>query len=46
VEGFGLVALEGPSQGIPCVASNIEGLQDAVRPPETGFLVSAEDPEA
>ena len=45
-EGFGLAALEGPAHGIPCVASNIEGLQDAVRPPETGFLVSAEDTDA
>jgi glycosyltransferase involved in cell wall biosynthesis len=45
-EGFGLVALEGPAHGVPCVASNIEGLQDAVRPSETGFLVPAEDPDA
>jgi phosphatidyl-myo-inositol dimannoside synthase len=46
VEGFGLVALEGPAYGVPCVASNIEGLQDAVRSSETGFLVSAEDTDA
>ncbi|HIO23111.1 MAG TPA: glycosyltransferase family 1 protein [Nitrospinaceae bacterium] len=45
-EGFGLVALEGPAHGVPCVASSIEGLQDAVRPSETGFLVSAEDTDA
>ena len=45
-EGFGLAALEGPAHGIPCVASNIEGLQDAVRQPKTGFLVSAEDSDA
>jgi len=45
-EGFGLVALEGPAHGVPCVASSIEGLKDAVRPPETGFLVSAEDTDA
>ena len=45
-EGFGLVALEGPAHGVPCVASNIEGLQDAVRPSETGFLVTAEDTDA
>jgi glycosyltransferase involved in cell wall biosynthesis len=45
-EGFGLVALEGPAHGVPCVASSIEGLLDAVRPSETGFLVSAEDTDA
>jgi phosphatidyl-myo-inositol dimannoside synthase len=45
-EGFGLVALEGPAHGVPCVASSIEGLTDAVRQPETGFLISAEDAEA
>ena len=45
-EGFGLVALEGPAHGVPCIASNIEGLQDAVRQSETGFLVKAEDSEA
>ena len=45
-EGFGLVALEGPAHGVPCVASSIEGLQDAVRHSETGFLVTAEDTDA
>lgn len=43
VEGFGLVALEAGSQGIPVVASNIEGIPDAIIDGTTGFLVEPHD---
>jgi glycosyltransferase involved in cell wall biosynthesis len=39
VEGFGLVAAEISVQGIPLIASNIEGLTSAVIDKETGFLI-------
>ncbi len=46
VEGFGLVALEAAAAGIPLVAAETEGLVDAVRHGETGFLAPAGDAEA
>jgi glycosyltransferase involved in cell wall biosynthesis len=39
VEGFGIVALEAGSCGLPVVASNIQGLRDAVIDGKTGYLV-------
>lgn len=41
VEGFGIVALEASSCGIPVIASNIEGINDAVRDGKNGFLVES-----
>lgn len=38
VEGFGITALEAAGTGTPLVASNIEGITDAVIDGETGFL--------
>ncbi len=46
VEGFGIAALEAAAQGIPLVAADLEGITDAVRHKETGFLVPAEDIKA
>ncbi|MGJ8682618.1 glycosyltransferase family 4 protein [Paraglaciecola sp.] len=46
VEGFGLVAAEISVQGIPLIASNIEGLTSAVINNETGFLLPNDDIEA
>jgi phosphatidylinositol alpha-1,6-mannosyltransferase len=43
VEGFGLVALEASASGSPLIASNIEGITDAVISGKTGFLVPALD---
>jgi glycosyltransferase involved in cell wall biosynthesis len=43
VEGFGLVAAELSVQGIPLIASNIEGLTSAVMNNETGFLLPHND---
>lgn len=38
-EGFGLVAAEANSLGVPVVAYNIPGIRDAIMNNETGFLV-------
>jgi phosphatidylinositol alpha-1,6-mannosyltransferase len=43
VEGFGLVAAELSVQGVPIIASNIEGLTSAVIPGKTGFLVDSDN---
>ena len=45
VEGFGIVTLEAGSCGLPVVASNIQGLRDAVIDGETGYLVEEGDVE-
>lgn len=42
-EGFGIVALEAASVGLPVVASKIEGINDAVISGKTGYLVSSLD---
>jgi phosphatidylinositol alpha-1,6-mannosyltransferase len=39
MEGFGIAALEAGSSGLPVIASNIEGLRDAVIDGVTGHLV-------
>lgn len=39
MEGFGIAALEAGSSGLPVIASNIEGLRDAVVDGVTGHLV-------
>lgn len=43
VEGFGIVALEAGSCGLPVVASNIQGIRDAVIHGKTGYLVEEGD---
>jgi glycosyltransferase involved in cell wall biosynthesis len=45
-EGFGLVAAEGLSLGVPVVASDVGGLPEVVRHCETGFLVPPSDAPA
>jgi len=45
VEGFGIVAIEAGSCGLPVVASNIQGLRDAVIDGKTGYLVTESDVE-
>ncbi|MBU0731570.1 glycosyltransferase family 4 protein [Patescibacteria group bacterium] len=45
-EGFGIVALEAGSQGLPVVASSIEGITDAIVPGQNGFLVEPKNAEA
>jgi phosphatidylinositol alpha-1,6-mannosyltransferase len=42
VEGFGLVYLEAAAGGLPCIATAIGGVPDAVLANETGLLVPAD----
>lgn len=44
-EGFGLVALEATSCGIPVIASDLEGIRDAIHEDRNGFLVRPGDKE-
>lgn len=46
MEGFGIVALEAASRGLPVVASRLEGIPDAVVDGENGILVPPLDAEA
>ena len=39
IEGFGIVMLEAGSVGLPVIASNIQGIRDAVIDGQTGYLV-------
>lgn len=42
-EGFGIVLLEAGRYGLPVIASNIEGIRDAILDQETGRLVGEGD---
>ncbi|MCD6149976.1 glycosyltransferase family 4 protein [bacterium] len=46
MEGFGLVVLEAASCELPVVASNLEGLKDAIQNGQNGFLVKPYDSES
>lgn len=43
MEGFGIVSIEAGSVGLPTIASNIEGIKDAVLSGKTGWLVEEKD---
>ncbi len=45
VEGFGIAAIEAGSCGLPVIASDIQGLQDAVFDGVTGYLIGECDAE-
>lgn len=44
MEGFGIVALEAGAAGVPVVASNIDGIKEAIKNGENGLLVDCNDP--
>jgi glycosyltransferase involved in cell wall biosynthesis len=46
MEGFGLVVVEAAQRGTVVVASALEGLREAIRDGETGYLVAPEDAAA
>jgi phosphatidyl-myo-inositol dimannoside synthase len=46
MEGFGLVVLEAAMHGLVVVASDIEGLKDAIHDGQNGFLVAAGNADA
>jgi glycosyltransferase involved in cell wall biosynthesis len=46
IEGFGLVAVEVAALGVPAIAANTEGLQDAIIDGVTGFLVEPGNEDA
>jgi len=39
MEGFGIVALEAAAAGLPVVASNVDGIAEAVKDNQNGFLI-------
>jgi glycosyltransferase involved in cell wall biosynthesis len=41
MEGFGLTALEASASGSLVVASDLEGISDAIRDGKNGFLITA-----
>jgi glycosyltransferase involved in cell wall biosynthesis len=45
-EGFGIVALEAGCGGLPVVASDLEGIRDAVSDGVNGFLAPSDNPLA
>ena len=38
-EGFGIVAIEAAAHGLPVIASDVDGLRDAVIDQKTGFII-------
>ena len=46
LEGFGVVAIEAASRGIPVLASRLEGIQDAIVDGENGILLPPGDASA
>jgi len=45
IEGFGIAAIEAGCCGLPVIASDVQGLKDAVLHGKTGFLVEAGNTE-
>jgi colanic acid/amylovoran biosynthesis glycosyltransferase len=45
-DGIPNVVLEALIHEVPVVATDVSGLPEVIRPPETGWLVPAQDPEA
>ncbi len=45
MEGFGIVAIEAASYGLPVIASNLEGIKDAIKNEKNGILVEERNSE-
>jgi glycosyltransferase involved in cell wall biosynthesis len=45
VEGFGIVAIEASSTGLPVIASNTEGIKEAIKNDQNGYLIKPESNE-
>lgn len=45
IEGFGIVAVEASSTGLPVIAARLEGISDAVIDGQTGILVESKNPD-
>ncbi len=45
LEGFGISVIEAAFCGIPVIASNLEGLKDAIKDNQNGFLIETADAE-
>jgi glycosyltransferase involved in cell wall biosynthesis len=46
MEGWGITTIEANACGVPVVASNVPGLRESVKSPETGYLVPYGDVDA
>jgi glycosyltransferase involved in cell wall biosynthesis len=46
MEGFGISVIEAGASRLPVLASNIEGLKDAIKDGKNGFLVESENAQA
>jgi glycosyltransferase involved in cell wall biosynthesis len=46
MEGFGISVIEAASCKMPVLAANLEGLKDAIKDSENGFLIESENAEA
>lgn len=46
MEGFGITAIEGAACGRVVLASNLEGLKDAIKDGQNGILLEPSDTEA
>lgn len=44
IEGFGIALIEATAEGLPVVASRLEGLQEAIADGQNGVLVEPENP--
>ncbi len=46
IEGFGIALIEASAEGLPVVASRLEGLQEAIADGQNGLLAEPEDPQS